>query len=106
MHAPSRPSLQAQMVNQMKTNIQQIVNVLDEWAGKPNKPTFRTGEINRLAEPFDQYLRKIAESRRWSPDFVTLWETFKRNWDSGNGSWSDCKPIARQLNERFRQVEG
>jgi hypothetical protein len=106
MHAPSRPSLQAQIVNQMKANIQQIVNVLDEWAGKPNKPAFRTAEINSLAEPLDQYLRSIADSRRWSSEFATLWDTFKRKWDDGNGSWSDCKPIAHRLNERFRQVDG
>jgi len=106
MYTPSRPSGQSLTVNEMKANIKQIVAVLDEWAGKTGKPDFRTAEINKLAEPFDKYLAPIAKSRQWSSQYVTLWEDFKRKWDGGNGSWSDCKPIARQLNERFRQVEG
>jgi len=106
MYSPSRPSFQAQAINKMKQDIAQIVAVLEEWAGKTGKPAFRTAEVNSLCSLFDDHLEGIAQSRRWSPEFVNLWRQFKAAWKDGDGSWSDCKPIAVALNNRFRQVEG
>ena len=103
---PSRPSLQAGMVNKMKTDIAQIVAVLEEWAGKSGKPAFRTAEVNSLCTLFDDHLEGIARSRGWSAEYVNLWRQFKAAWQNGEGSWSDCKPIAKSLNDRFRNVEG
>lgn len=106
MYTPSRPSLQAQTINKMKEDIAQIVAVLKEFAGKTGKPEFRTAEVNKLCELFDQHLEGIAKSRQWSPEFVNLWRQFKATWQDGNGSWSDSKPIAVRLNDRFSNVEG
>ena len=101
-----RTTLQGSYVNQMKANIAQIVAVLEEWAGKSGKPGFRTAEINSLCEPFDNYLDTIARSRGWASHFTTLWAQFKAAWQDGEGSWTDAKKPAKQLNEHFKQVEG
>jgi hypothetical protein len=101
-----RTTLQGGYVNQMKANIAQIVAVLEEWAGTTGKPDFRKAEINSLCEPFDQYLDTIARSRQWSTEYVRLWGEFKSVWRNGDGSWTDAKKPAKQLNERFLQVEG
>jgi hypothetical protein len=106
MYSPSRPSFQAQAIEKMKQDIAQIVAVLEEWAGTTGKPEFRTAEINSLCTLFDEHLEGIAKSRHWSSEYVTLWQKFKATWKNGNGSWSDCKPIAVALNKRFQQVEG
>jgi len=102
----SRPTLQAQAVNRMKTDIAQIVAVLNEWAGKTGKPDFRKAEVNSLCAMFDKYLVGVAQDRHWQSDFVTLWSQFKAAWDDGDGSWTDAKKPAVKLNERFQQVEG
>jgi hypothetical protein len=103
---PSRTSLQGDIVNGMKKNIGQIVAVLEEWAGKTGKPDFRKAEINSLCSLFDEHLATIAQSRRWSSHFVTLWQQFKTTWQDGDGSWTDAKKVARSLNDQFRDVEG
>jgi hypothetical protein len=105
-YQPSRTSLQGSVVNKMKTDIAQIVAVLDEWAGKEGKPAFRTAEVNSLCTLFDDHLEAIANSRQWSSEFVNLWRQFKAAWQGGDGSWTESKRIAKRLNDHFRDVEG
>lgn len=96
---------QAKYVQQMKTNIQKIVNGLNTYAGKSGKPDYMTDAINELSRVFNKYLRDVAENRRWESQFVTLWTRFWRTWKDGEGSWTDSLKVAKQLNVLFRNVE-
>ena len=102
-----RQTLQAQIIDRMKTNIVRILNEIYAFneTKDPNERKIHVGNITGYATVFNENLRTIANGRRWPASILETWTSLWRAWNNGTGDTEEAQELAKKLMAMFAHIE-
>ena len=103
--ASSRPTLQDQMVVDLKQSVANLKLTLSQNAGNPDKTKGTRASAQALVLRINELMPKALSAHRIHQSDMELWSTFKKEWEQQkSGTWTKCLEKIRPLDDRFKQM--
>jgi hypothetical protein len=96
----SDPKILQAALTQIQTDIGVIHAEIEQWAGKSNKPPQVTRKINSIIQAVDPPFNVVFTHNPLNSNAqpaLAGWVEFKKVWNHGDGSWTQCRQITQTL---------